>query len=108
MMFFWFSNNSGRSRFGCCGGILFLLPLSFLTFFGGFGSNGLLLMLIIVAVLAVMFVLPRVTGGQSGGKLKNDDLYDAYDEKSKRGGERYALTDDGEIIEVTDDEQSSL
>jgi hypothetical protein len=107
-MFFWFSSNGGRPSIGCCGGILLLLPLSFLTLFGGFGGGGLLLMLIVIAVLAALYVLPRFTGAaDSAEKLKNDELYD-YEEKPKRSGERYALTDDGEIIETSDNDNPPL
>ena len=107
-MLFWYSSNDGKSKFGC-GGIIFLLPLSLLTFFGGFDSNVLLLMLLVGVAVAAVFVLPRLTSGQgNGAKLKNDDLYVDYDEKPKRGDERYALMDDGEIVELPDDEQSSL
>ena len=109
MMFVWFSSNNGRPNVGCCGGTLLLLPLSFLTFFGGFGDSGFLLMLLIVGVLAVMFVLPRFTSAtESGGKRKNDELYgdyDEYNEKPKRDEEQYILTDDGEIIRRGDHEE---
>ncbi len=101
-MFFWFSSGSGKSNIGCCGGSLLLLPIGFMTFFGGFGNNGLLLMLVVAAVLAGLFVLPRFREG-GGEKLKNDELYDMDEAKPKRDDERYILTDDGEIIESNDD-----
>lgn len=107
-MFFWLSSGGGRSNIGCCGGSLLLLPLSFLTLFGGLGDNGLLLMFVVVAVLAGLFILPRFQQSTLGGeKPKNEDFYEAYDEKPKRDEERYFLTDDGEIIESSDDRSSS-
>ena len=61
-------------------------------------------MLIVVAVLAGLFILPRFQGGTANGeKPKNDELYNTYEEKPKRDEERYILTDDGEIIESSDD-----
>jgi uncharacterized membrane protein len=103
-MFFWFSSGGGRSNIGCCGGSLLLLPLGFLTFSGGLGNNGFLLMLIVIAVLAGLFILPRFRdAAASGEKRKNDERYATYEEKPKRDDERYILTDDGEIIESSDD-----
>jgi hypothetical protein len=61
-------------------------------------------MLIVVTVLAGLFILPRFRDSSAiGEKPKNDELYDTYEEKPKRDEERYFLTDDGEIIEGSDD-----
>jgi hypothetical protein len=100
-MFFWFSSGNSGSRMGCCGGLM-LLPLGFFMLNSGFGNNSGLLILLLVAV-AAMFVLPRLMGGGADEKRKNDELYDEY-EKPKRDEGRYVLGDDGEIIEVRDDE----
>lgn len=84
-MFIWFSQNNGRSRWGCCGGFL-ILPLGLLTLFSGF-DNRLLVLLVIGLVLAAVFVLPQLRETQADGeKAKNDSDGEALfgDEKPKR------------------------
>lgn len=97
----WFSN-TGRSGFGCCALPLLLVPLSMFGF--GFGGDmGVWLLLAAGAALFVMYGLPMLTGG-STEKRKNDSL-DDY-EKSKRG-QRTVLTEDGELLDVVDDDPSA-
>lgn len=104
-MFVWWSNGSGGSKIGCCGGLLFL-PLGLMLFTGDMGGGSWLIWLA-VAVAVALFVLPQFTRSAEGGyeKRKNETYgdYDAYGEKPKREGDRYILTDDGEIMEADDD-----
>ena len=103
-MFVWWSGGSGGSRIGCCGG-LFFLPFAFMTMFGGFGSDGgFSLLLIGIVMVAALFLIPRLMNAPAyaGEKRKNDSL-DDY-EKPKRDADHYILTDDGEILDVADED----
>lgn len=94
-MFLWFSQNNGRSRWGCCGGFL-ILPLGLLTLFSGF-DNRLLLLLVVGLILAAVFVLPQLGRTQAEGEKpkNNSDAETVFgDEKPKRTGDMWV--DDSE------------
>jgi len=106
-MFVWWSSGGNGPRIGCCGGLIFL-PFAFLTMFGGFGfgGDGFSLVLIALVVLAAVFLLPRMMSApMMGGEKRKNDALDDY-EKPKRETDRYVLTDDGEILDVTDEDEA--
>lgn len=111
-MFVWWSSGNNGPKIGCCGGLIFL-PFAFLTMFGGFGFGGdgfTLMLFALVALAALFFILPRMMGAPvMGDEKRKNDAYDDYVEyeKPKRDGERYILTDDGEILDVTDEEDAN-
>lgn len=104
-MFVWWSNGSGNTRIGCCGGLVFL-PFALFTMSAGVGDLGIWLLILGVTVAAALFLLPNMMNApaREAEKRKNDEYMG--DEKPKRDvdSERYILTDDGEILEVRDEE----
>jgi hypothetical protein len=97
-MFIWFSSNNGRPGFGCCSGIMLLLPLSLCIMSTG-SDYGMLMTLMVLSLLAAMFVLPQMTRMAAPvitEKRKNDEYL--YPEKPKRLETGYVLTDDGEVV----------
>lgn len=103
-MFVWWSSGESRPRVGCGGGLIFL-PFAFFSLSAGTGSDAFWLLLLGVTVIAaLLFLVPRFLNTPAAQeKRKNDRRYD--DEKPKRTPDRFVLTDDGEILDMTDDDR---
>lgn len=105
-MFVWWSSSGNGPKIGCCGGLIFL-PLALLPLFGGFGVGGdrfTLMLFALVALAALFFILPRIMNASATVQEKRKNAANEDDfEKPKRDADRYILTDDGEILDVTDE-----
>lgn len=104
-MFVWMKSDGRGTSVGCCGGIFFL-PMALASLLLGLGGDSAWLLFIVLAAIGVLLLLSQLASAtDSTGKRKNDEQFASTMDKPKREPERYVLSDDGELIEMSEYER---